>query len=207
MADKPDSGGRGAVTYLDMPVDDKPTKLVLRHYQRGGLVAKLTRTKYLWHGLAKTRAATELGLLDHLCQQQLPVCKPFAAQVLRRGLNYECSLLTHELTGATTMGSLLQSDSLTVEQWPLIGKLIRQMHELQVYHADLNAHNIMLAGNKAYLIDFDRGEQRSSGGDAWKAANLQRLHRSIVKLQRKYGFSFETAQWQALQSAYSADAL
>lgn len=177
---------------------------MLRQYHRGGLAAKLSSRYYIWNGLARTRAARELGLLGYVHQQGLLVCPPFAARVLQRGPRYQCSLMTHEIIGAQTMGSLLQDGGLGSQHWPAIGRAIRQLHNLQVYHADLNAHNIMLADAKVYLIDFDCGEHKSAGNTRWKAGNLQRLHRSVLKLQRQHNFDIKPAHWQALQAAYSA---
>lgn len=48
-----------------------------------------------------------------------------------------------------------------------------------VHHADLNAHNILLADDGAvYVLDFDRGRIRARG--AWENNVLARLHRSLV---------------------------
>jgi len=198
-------GGRAAVQYIQyrQATSEADLQLVLRQYRRGGLAAKVSQRTYVWNGLTKTRAATELGLLDYLWQQNLPVCEPFAARVIRQGLRYQCDLITHRISAAETMGSLLCGNGLHAQQWSAVGRIIKRMHDLQIYHADLNAHNIMLQGDTAYLIDFDRGEVRNSGGGQWKASNLQRLHRSVLKLQQQNGFEFNQADWQALQVAYA----
>ena len=69
--------GRG-VTYF---VQDAARQLVLRHYRRGGLVAKMVHDHYLWTGLKSTRAWREWHLLESLHRAGLPVPKPVAARV------------------------------------------------------------------------------------------------------------------------------
>jgi 3-deoxy-D-manno-octulosonic acid kinase len=52
-----------------------------------------------------------------------------------------------------------------------------------------------------FLIDFDRGRLRRPG--RWRAANLQRLHRSLDKVCRQaHGAPLAEALWQALSAAY-----
>ena len=55
-------GGRGAVWRVDTPAG----RAVLRHYRRGGLVARLVRDHYLWLGASRTRCRREFDLLLRL---------------------------------------------------------------------------------------------------------------------------------------------
>lgn len=54
-----------------------------------------------------------------------------------------------------------------------------------------------------YLIDFDKGCIRN-GSSCWKAANLERLQRSLHKLQgsTRGGLHFSDTDWQALLDGY-----
>ena len=93
--------------------------------------------------------------------------------------------------------------TLSPEQWRRVGGCIRRFHDAGVYHADLNAHNILLGSgppvaDEVYLIDFDRGERRAAEA-AWQQANLQRLMRSLEKLARSQdSFHFTDAGWSDL---------
>ena len=53
----------------------------------------------------------------------------------------------------------LQTQTLPKETWMQIGRLIRKLHDLQICHTDLNAHNILLQqteqGQKMLVTDFD----------------------------------------------------
>ena len=60
---------------------------VLRHYRRGGLVARFIDDHYLWPGAERTRAFREWRLLRKLRAAGLPVPNPVAAHVYRTGVD------------------------------------------------------------------------------------------------------------------------
>ncbi|CFU11478.1 3-deoxy-D-manno-octulosonic-acid kinase [Bordetella pertussis] len=84
--------------------------------------------------------------------------------------------------------------------WEAVARAIAAMHRAGVWHADLNAFNILLdPGGLAWLIDFDRG---TAGGvsERGRQGNLARLRRSLVKVGGERGQDF----WQRLEPAYRA---
>jgi len=192
--------GRGTtffVSYLGR-------ELALRHYHRGGLIARWSPDHYLWTGLESTRAWRELRLLEKLLESNLPVPRPIAAQVVREGLFYTADIMTQRIPGARTVGQLLTAGELDKAQWVAMGAVIRRFHEHGVYHADLNANNIMRdQQGQFYLIDFDRGTIKRKRR-RWQQRNLQRLHRSLTKLRAaRETFHFSEANWQDLQAGYN----
>ncbi len=186
--------------------------LVLRHYRRGGLAQKLSRRHYLYTGLERTRAMREFDMLVELCRLPLAVSRPYACRVERRGMFYQASLVTHRLAGQTLAEILAESQAsdttqalLTNDIWKHVGALIARMHAAGVFHADLNAHNIMLDGPSLSLIDFDRAQHRAlPAGDpasGWCLANIERLQRSVRKLAGDHeemasGFALLEQQWR-----------
>ncbi len=192
--------GRGAVAFIDAGEHG----WVLRHYRRGGLIAKFITDHYLWLGVEKTRAFREWRLLAELRERGLPVPHPVAAQVQRAGLSYTADLITARIPDAQTLAELLQKQRLAASQWQALGALLARFHNAGIYHHDLNAHNIMCdAGGQFYLIDFDKGCLRAPG--AWQKANCERLLRSLRKLDvAEPGFHFTQSDWQALQGGYLA---
>jgi len=191
--------GRGTTYFIEL----EGNPCVLRHYRRGGL-ARWLGDCYLRRTLPQTRAWREWHLLADLAVQGLPVPQPVAARVVTRGLFYRADLIMQRLGGARSLSQALKGDSVLPEkQWKAIGQCIRRFHNAGVYHADLNAHNILLsADGKVWLIDFDRGEIRPPA-NGWQQVNLARLRRSLDKLsamhQASHGvFHFSNTDWQQL---------
>lgn len=172
---KPVTGsGRGSAWF--MRIGDR--EVVLRHYLRGGMVAKLTRDLYVWKGLDKARSIHEYRILWMLSQKGLKVAKPLAAMVTRtRGFFYRAALLTYRIPGAVPLCKFEDGDV-----WLQAGRTIATMHQIGVWHADLNINNILVDTHaQVWLIDFDRA--RSGVQDkAFLKGNLQRLERSVLKV-------------------------
>ncbi len=61
----------------------------------------------------------------------------------------------------------------------------------------------MPATRDVYLIDFDKGCVRHLG-EAWKASNLARLQRSLLKFKSlNAAFHFSQDDWEALLAGYN----
>ena len=195
------AGGRGAAWIV--PGADGG-EWVLRHYRRGGLPAKLIEDTYLWTGLGYTRPWREWHLLAELHALGLPVPRPVAARVTRNRIGYRGDLITRRVPYARSLAELLVAGSTVPIPWPAIGTCIRRFHEAGVWHADLNAHNILVdRTGGVWLIDFDRGERRS-GDVAWKQENLARLKRSLRKSEPAEAVIAQG--WAALLDAYATRA-
>jgi 3-deoxy-D-manno-octulosonic acid kinase len=191
-------GGRGGVVVVDTPIG----ACVLRHYRRGGQMARLSRDRYLWTGLSRTRALREFELLAELANQGLPVPAPVAARVVRDGLSYRGDLLTRRIDGARTLAVLLEAAQADPGLARRLGAMLARFHAMGVWHADLNAHNILVdAAGATWLIDFDRGRMRKPRL-AWQQANLARLRRSLEKLGATRRTGFEAGFWHPLLAAY-----
>ena len=196
--------GRGNTFYFTF--HGQP--LVLRHYRRGGLAQKLSKRHYIYTGLERTRAMREFDMLVALCEQEFPVSRPYACRVVRRGPFYQASLVTHRLAGRTLGESLLDSADAEpgLATWEKIGEVIARLHAAGVFHADLNAHNIMLGGDDAVsLIDFDRARIRplpvEDAASDWCLSNIDRLQRSLIKIAAgqsdfSEGFAALKQRWQ-----------
>ena len=192
----PAVGGRGAAWI----VPGTEGEWVLRHYRRGGLPAKLVADRYLWMGLELTRPWREWHLLAELHTLGLPVPRPVAARVTRGTLSYRGDLITRRIPAARSLAELAGADGETLP-WKGVGACIRRFHDAGVWHADLNAHNILVdEGAAIWLIDFDRGERRRTR-DGWQQGNLARLQRSL----RKLGLPEAALQegWAALLEGYA----
>jgi 3-deoxy-D-manno-octulosonic acid kinase len=194
------SSGRGAAWFLE----SGPEHWVLRHYRRGGFMARILWDRYIWAGEARVRAFAEYRLLVLLAQRGLPVPKPVAARYRRSGLTYRCDLIMQRIADAMPVSAMLGAAALSDASWRAIGAAIARLHQNGVDHADLNAHNILLDRHGAVsVIDFDRGRVRPRGG--WTRRNLDRLRRSLAKVSRPLPSDrFSPAAWECLLAGYAS---
>ena len=178
--------------------------MVLRHYWRGGMVARITGDVYVWTGLEGSRPFREWRLLAAMDAAGLPVPRPVAARVCRRGLTYRGDLVTVAVPHALTFEDLIAGGDDSPATWRLVGAAIRRLHDAGYRHADLNVRNILLdrAGGP-WIIDWDRGEKRNDAG--WKPANLARLRRSLDKQPRLRAAA--AARWPGLLDGYRTGTL
>ena len=205
------AGGRGAAWRVQTPAGEA----VLRHFRRGGFVARFLGDRYFWHGAEQTRSFLEFRLLQRLRALGLPVPQPLAAHYRRSSVFYRADLLTRLIPSAATLAERLiqrRIDAATMHQ---VGTTIARFHAAGAFHADLNAHNVLFGevssvaaagpdGSAVYLLDFDRGELRASR-DGWPQDNLDRLRRSLYKIGAAADGEarFERELWQPLQDAYT----
>ena len=194
--------GRGSAWFIN--TDFGP--VVLRHYLRGGWVAKISRQSYFFTTVSRSRPFREYHLLAALYDLGLPVPKPVAALCEFRGMISSGALMTARISSARTLADVLPgnngSDHIDADCWASIGQCIRRFHDAGVWHADLNARNILLdAGLQVFLIDFDRA--RFTPGKAVNGqGNLKRLKRSLNKLWPAGELSAMQAAWTQLMAAY-----
>ena len=189
------AGGRGTVAFITTAHGER---WVLRHYRRGGLVARWLDDRYAWTGEPRTRSFAEWRLLRQLRAWNLPVPWPVAARYQRDGWFYRADLLTAELPTRTTLAAALSAAPLPMDSWQAVGRCVAALHAHGVHHADLNANNLLLGtGATVFVLDFDRGRIRARG--AWEQRVLARLRRSLVKVSAGLpGDRFGDAQWSQL---------
>lgn len=191
--------GRGTTHFIKAGMHE----LVLRHYCRGGLMSIVLSDQYLYLGISSTRAYQEFKLLKRINELGLPAPTPVAYRIIKKGMYYQADLITLKIANANDVHHILQTRSLTQQEWEKIGETIALFHQQQIFHHDLNIHNIMLDNqSKAWLIDFDKCAVK--GGNTWKQKNLDRLLRSLNKEKVKFAnYHFQASDWQMLLDGYS----
>ena len=190
--------GRGTTWFVGAP----GVEWVLRHYRRGGAVARWITDRYLWLGLERTRPFAEFRLTQRAHALGLPVPQPVAARVLRAGLTYSGDLITERLPGVPC-SSLVARRALDAAGWHAAGACVARCHGAGLDHADLNLHNLLLdRAGAAHLIDLDRAVLRAPG--RWTLGNLARLRRSLDKLAPDWTAADRDAAWRELMAGYSA---
>jgi 3-deoxy-D-manno-octulosonic acid kinase len=195
-------GGRGAAWFVDTAAGPA----VLRHYRRGGAMARLSRDHYLWTRAERTRSFREFHLLAALRGLGLPVPAPLAARYERTDpLRYRADILIARIPGSVTLAQQVPGILAEPAALAALGSTLGRFHRLGVHHADLNAHNLLRdAAGQWWVIDFDRGERRDPD-PAWWATRLERLQRSLRKLGA-WEHAGADAAWAGLCAAHDAEA-
>jgi 3-deoxy-D-manno-octulosonic acid kinase len=199
------AGGRSSIAVLNVGAaraESAGIRWVLRHYRRGGLIARLSQDSYLWTGAERTRSFAEWRLLAELRRRGLPVPAPIAARYVRRLFTYHADLITELLPGTRTLADAITGRDLSEAGWRAVGKTIGAFHREGVHHADLNANNILLGDSpsEVHVLDFDRGRIEPRG--TWEQAVLARLRRSLEKIKgQRADVRFGEQQWQWLIGA------
>lgn len=218
------AAGRGNTQILSIDGKD----LVLRHYKRGGYVSKVSEDRYLWTGLDSARPFNELSFLVHLYELELPVPRPYGAEVVRSGASYSGSLLTYRVPGLTLAESFIQN-KMTPDLWHQLGLTIALFHKHGICHADLNAHNILMSVDsetdtdtdtetsatdveqsdtdpedkiRVLVLDFDRASFKDPKQSDWQHKILSRLQRSLLKIADKYQSGLLEIAWQTVLDGF-----
>ena len=191
------SGGRGSAWFVDAPFG----AAVLRHYRRGGLAARISRDRYLFHGPHRTRSFVEFRLLRAAARRGVPVPRPIAAWYRREGWTYRAAILIERIADVRSLADRL-ADEGAEAPWAEAGRLIARCHRAGLDHADLNAHNLLFDdARRGWVIDLDRSRLRIPE-TGWRERNLARLRRSLLKVRGARGVDEVLTCWSRLRSAY-----
>jgi 3-deoxy-D-manno-octulosonic acid kinase len=193
-----ETSGRGTVLIVKHGTES----WVVRHYHRGGLVARFVADHYLWGGLDRTRSFREWRLLRRLRDAGLPVPNPIAAHVYRTGPIYTADIITTYLPDTRKLSAFISDGAAPEHCWRQIGRMVRSVHAHGVDHPDLTAHNILLdARGSLFLVDFDNARVKPPG--AWQRAGVERLQRSLRKVALETGTEVDPAAWAEIEAGYA----
>ena len=178
---------------------------VLRHYSRGGLVARFIEDHYFWRGLRHTRAYREFEILRRMCEWQLPVPEPVAALVSRSGFVYQADIITLYIPQTRALSALLRGETVADSLWHQVGRMLGEFHAFGIDHPDITAHNILIDSElRSFLVDFDNAVIRPRG--SWEQRGIARFERSLRKVAMETGMEFSPDQWLTVMAGYESGA-
>jgi 3-deoxy-D-manno-octulosonic acid kinase len=170
---KPGATGRGEVRRVDL----EDGQAVIRPCRRGGMIGQVMGDYFF----LIARPAWEHIIHRHLFEQGLSVPEPLGYLCEQRGLFFRGAIATRYVDGRDLLTFLKNESSDCAEVLGNVGRLIRSMHDLGANHADLNGGNILVKGEAAYLLDFDKATLHKKLSTLKRGRNLLRLRRSLDK--------------------------
>jgi len=204
--------GRGRAWAVGAPAERHGLvgRWVVRHYQRGGLMAHPLRDRYL--AIGTPRPVRELGASLEVSRRGIPTPPVVAGAVYPSGIFYRADLVTEEIAGGRDLAEILfEAGSVVLgaaEALAAAGALVRRLDDTGVFHPDLNAKNVVLqptsGGVRACLVDLDRCRAGAPATAGPGRAMLARLVRSLRKHGARSGRPLAPASWDALHEGFGA---
>jgi 3-deoxy-D-manno-octulosonic acid kinase len=210
--------GRGRVALVAAPEPWSDEQWVVRHYHRGGAVARFLGDRFLRRGTP--RPFQEFRALETLRARGVPAPDPVGATIHRRGLFYRGDLVTRWVPDSVDLATLLFDPETPtvpaaaaegvegVAAMRAAGRLVRLLHERGVVHPDLNLKNILLAPDdpepRALVLDLDRANLHPDRvPDRQRRRMIARFWRSARKWERRTGRSLPASLRAAFEAGYA----
>lgn len=165
--------GRGKVFQFDFPGGEG----ILRRCRRGGIIRHVVKDSFLF----SNRPFHELKVHDYLYDNGFATPEPLGISWEREWLWFRGSIATRRVEAKDLLTFLDQSGDSAEYTLEWTGRIIREMHNLGVYHADLQVRNILVAPEHPYIIDFDKAQRMPKVSTLQRMRNLLRLKRSFEK--------------------------
>jgi 3-deoxy-D-manno-octulosonic acid kinase len=163
---------------------------VVRHYQRGGRVARLLDDRYV--RLGEARPLRELAASTEARRRGIRTPRIEALCIRPAGIIYRADIATRFVASAADLATLLlRGVASDAAVWRAAGALLRDVFAAAVVHPDLNLGNVLIErtadGPVAHLLDLDRARVERHADARRRARMLARFERSRLKLERLAG--------------------
>jgi len=175
--------GRGPAYSVTLP--QASARVVVRHNRHGGLFGPLTGDLFF----APTRGPLELERSIALEELGVPTPQVVAyALYPPGGLLQRCDVATREIASGRDLADIVTRDGGPERAAALAATatLLGAMARAGVRHPDLNAKNVLVTYEQAFVLDVDRVRLGAAPEDAMDA-NLARLTRSLEKWRARHG--------------------
>jgi 3-deoxy-D-manno-octulosonic acid kinase len=157
--------------------------MVVRTLMHGGVFRHITGKRFL----RPNRTIRELKVSAYLAAHGIRTPEILAARLIKEGLFYAIDVVSKFIPDSKDLLVHFEKDHTdNLELFKKSGLLIRQIHDLGVYHTDLHIKNLLLdnSGN-LWVLDLDKAYQFALLPEFMKQMNLKRFMRSIKKWQTK----------------------
>jgi tRNA A-37 threonylcarbamoyl transferase component Bud32 len=181
---------------------------VVRHYRRGGSMARPLGDRYLRIGTP--RPLTELRASQAARAKGIATPAVEALFVRSVGVFYRADLATRYVPDSRDLASSVfehhgsGDDEALHAAWRAAGALLGAAFAAGVVHLDLNLGNVLLqtdgAGIRAHLIDLDRARVVDRLTEVQRGRMLERFHRSRRKLERAAGRQVSAGELAAFEA-------
>lgn len=181
--------GRNIIPCI--PIRGSNERMIVKHYEHGGLFRKITRDIFL----GNSRPFRELAVLEVASQKGIPVPEVLAARVDRIfGPFYKGEIVYKEIPDSANLLEYLKrlnerpmGERISLKRKIInsLAQAIKKMHISGIYHADLNVKNVLIQNRREvpriYLVDFDCSKIRKNLPLRVRIKNLARFNRSCEK--------------------------
>ena len=171
------------------------------HYQRGGAVARVLEDRYA--RFAQNRALRELRVSESVRARGVatPPVK-CAAWYVHGGFRRFDIVTTYIADSRDLATELFASEADPRHALRLSVKLIRDMLRAGLVHKDLNLKNVLIAPDRAYILDLDRCKVEEGVAAGAAQAMRERLLRSLEKWERLNNRAAPPGAKQQLSEAF-----
>ena len=170
---------------------------LVRRFSHGGLLRWLSGARFS----DPRRPFEELSLSSALAGAGVRTPHVIAARAQRVGIWWELALVTERVEGTTDLGRWLAETRRGARTRAGLdrvlraaGALVRELHEVGFWHADLQPNNILVEEPLRYeqepalwVVDLDRSIYGAPLAPADRLANLARLVRFVERRERERG--------------------
>jgi lipopolysaccharide kinase (Kdo/WaaP) family protein len=188
--------GRGIAYAAPLPNGER---VVVRHNRHGGLLAPITRDRFLLPSRAPLELATSLRLID----SGVPTPEIIAYVVYPAGvLLCRSDVASREIRESSDLAAILTTgdERERTDALAATATLIGLLSACGARHHDLNVKNVLLARPAslelptAYVLDVDRVEFGRAANSQVTERNLARFSRSARKWRELHGARIEEVE-------------
>ena len=186
--------GRGIAYATRLPGGPR---VVVRHNRHGGLFARLTGDRFV----SPTRAPHELETSIALRARGIPTPEILAYVLYPPGAVLQrADVASAEVGAGRDLADVLGREAGEQRKQALraTAALLSALADAGARHEDLNARNVLIAGDEAFVLDVDR-VVLGLGREEALEGNLRRLTHSLRKSRTRIGIAVSDAEIETLE--------